>query len=128
MAFAANAQHIIKVKKTNTIQGIFYVENEDRTKDYLMFTEMGLVFILEDSKRKPKKAIQYLKACEENSSCANVKKENYTFEKNIINFSFNQTTYVKDYKGQFENDGTVLIFKISETNQLMLVKEYQRLE
>ncbi|MCB9195154.1 MAG: hypothetical protein H6598_02930 [Flavobacteriales bacterium] len=123
-----SAQHVIKVKKSQTITGAFSYSNEDKTSDYLLFTEDGLVYLLEKSKKKAKKALIILKECAANPDCNELRSKEYTFEKNVINFSFDNTTYVKDYDGTFEEGGSKIVFKVSETNKLMIVREYKRIE
>lgn len=125
-----SAQHVIKVKKGQTIKGAFYFQGEDKTKDYLLFSEEGYVYILEKSKFKPKKAVKLLKAEEQDFLNPSNKSriQEYTFQKNIINFSSSSTEYVKDYNGTFEDGGSKIVFKVSETNQLMEVREYERIE
>lgn len=122
------AQHVIKVKKTNTITGAFYAEGEDKMKDYFLFTEDGYVYIIEQTKKKPKKALKALKVCASNPDCNEFRTEEYTFEKNVVHFAYGNTTYVKDYEGQFEDGGAWLVFKVSETDKILIVKRFKRIE
>lgn len=119
---------MIKVKKSQTITGAFCWQEEDKTKDYLLFTEDGYVYMLENTKKKPKKALAIMKECATDPDCIEIKSKEYIFEKNVINFSFDNTTYVKDYDGTFEDNGTKIVFKITETDKLMQVREYERVE
>ncbi len=128
VAMSASAQHVIKVKKGQTITGAFYWESEDKTKDYLFFTEEGYVYIIENTKKNPKKALKLFEACTADPSCQEIQSKAYSFEKNIINFSFDNTSYVKDYNGQFEDAGSKIVFKVTETDKLMVVREYERIE
>ncbi|CAG5081861.1 hypothetical protein [Parvicella tangerina] len=123
-----SAQHVIKVKKGQTITGSFCWQDDDRTKDYLYFTEDGWVYLLENTKKNSKKALKTLKSCASEPSCNDVRSMPYTFEKNIVNFAIEHTDYVKDYNGQFEAQGAKMVFKVSETDQLMIVKEFERVE
>lgn len=121
------SQHVIKVKKGQTIQGLFSLNNEDKTYDYLYFTEDGQVLMLMHTTKKPKKAIPYLAACSESATCSDVQTKEYTFEKNVISFSFQNGKYIKSYDGMFEENGTKMVIKISETDEIVIVKEFVRL-
>jgi hypothetical protein len=128
LSLSFSAQHVIKVKKSQTITGLFYWQDEDKTRDYLLFTEEGYVYILENTKKKQKKASAMLESCATDPNCNEIKSKDYTFEKNVISFSYGSTTYVKDYNGTFESQGEKIVFKISETDELMVVREYDRVE
>jgi len=128
LSFSGISQHTITIKKGQTIQGIFMCQNDDKTKEYFYFKEDGMVYILDDTKRKPNKAIPFMLACIENNQCNGVSRVPYTFEKNLVEFSFNNANYLKVMEGKFQDNGTVLVFKQSETDELMIVKEFQRIE
>ncbi len=122
-----SGQHVIKVSKGQTITGAFYHQKGKKSFDYYLFKEDGNVYILEDSRRKPKKAMPYLLACVEVQNCSDSKVLAYTFEKNIIEFTFTGANYLKVMEGQFAENGQKLIFKQSETGELMVVKEFIRI-
>lgn len=121
-------QHTIKVKKGQTIQGIFMFQNDNKSKEYFYFKEDGMVYILDGTKRKPRKAIPYMLACIDNNLCNGVSRVSYTFEKNLVEFSFDGANYLKVMEGKFQEDGTKLVFKQSETDQLMIIKEFERID
>jgi hypothetical protein len=122
------SQHVIKVSKGQTITGAFYFENSKKNYDYYLFKEDGNVYILDKSRRKPKKAIPYLLACLEVQYCNDTKSLPYTFEKNIVEFSFTGANHLKVMEGQFAENGQKLIFKQSETGEILVVKEFIRIE
>ncbi len=103
-------------------------QNEDRSKAYFYFREDGMVYVLDGTKRKPNKAIPFMLACIENAECNGVSKVPYTFEKNLVEFSFNGANYLKVMEGKFHDNGTKLIFKQSETDELMVIKDFERIE
>jgi hypothetical protein len=122
------SQHTITVHKGQTIQGIFMHQNEDKSKEYFYFKEDGMVYILDGTKRKPKKAIPYMLACIENNQCNGVSRVEYSFVKNLVEFSFNGANYLKVMEGKFQENGTKLVFKQSETDELMVIKDFDRIE
>lgn len=122
------SQHVIKVSKGQTITGAFYFQNSRKSYDYYLFKEDGNVYILEKSRRKPKKAIPYLLTCVETMSCNDTKSVAYKFEKNMVEFTFTGANYLKVMEGQFAENGQKLIFKQSETEEILVVKEFIRIE
>jgi hypothetical protein len=116
------------VHKGQTIQGIFMHQNEDKSKEYFYFKEDGMVYILDGTKRKPNKAIPFMLACIENNQCNGVTRAEYSFEKNLVEFSFNGASYLKVMEGKFQENGTKLVFKQSETDELMVIKDFDRIE
>lgn len=127
-SFNLTAQHVIKVKKNQTIQGVFSHEHSHKKVDYLYFNEEGNVLILLGTDRKLKKALIYLENCQSDPNCEDVRVEPYTFEKNIISFTIKDSGYIKSFNGMFEENGTKLIFKIGETDEVLIVREFQRCE
>lgn len=127
-AISSYGQHTITIKKGQTIQGIFMYQNEDKSKEYFYFKEDGLVYILDGTKRKPNKAIPFMLACIENDQCKGVARVAYSFEKNLVEFSFDGANYLKVMEGKFQDNGTKLVFKQSETDELMVIKEFERIE
>jgi hypothetical protein len=121
-------QHVIKVSKGQTIQGVFMFETEDKSKEYFYFKEDGMVYIMDGTKKKPNKAIPFMLACAEDVACNEVLAVPYTFEKNLIEFSFTSANYLKVMEGQFQENGTKIAFKQSETNKILVVKEFERIE
>ena len=103
-------------------------ENENKTKEYFYFKEDGLVYIMQGTKKKPNKAIPYMLACMEQNNCNDISRVPYSFEKNLVEFSFNSANYLKVMEGTFQSNGSNLVFKQSETDEIMVVKEFERIE
>ncbi|MCT4581592.1 MAG: hypothetical protein N4A35_09260 [Flavobacteriales bacterium] len=123
-----SAQHSIKVRKTEKIEGLYHNSlKKTKLPAYFFFTKDGNVYYSLAKKMSPKRALVKLTLCALDSTCNQFPKTTYSYKKGHIRFTTVENVnnnYFIIYDGQLSDNQQKLSIRKEETNQLITVNQY----